>query len=323
MTFPSLTPSPLALQFEKWHGAHNDFLFIRRSDLQKAFGESLDTTLIGHMTASLTSRRAGVGADGVVVWDTVTGSASVCAGIWNSDGSRASTCGNALRCFGGLLNANGHWSGDHPLEVLTLEGDLGASSTFATLVSAACCDARDEFQASVDMGSVSEVSARTLEPLENEIRNLFGPERNGAPQAATFVQLANPNLVLHFSRGFLAAHSSAEIEKFGLFFQSEEVCRRLQIPVSNIGFIEIEANGADDSHLGVVFERGAGLTQCCGSGGCAMLLSFQHLSRKGNSEELKILMPGGTIRVSTGQNGKLMLSGPAKKVGEFQVSYWP
>ena len=121
---------------------------------------------------------------------------------------------------------------------------------------------------------------------------------------------------------FIAQLSTYDIEKLGRFFQSEEVCRRLQIPVSNIGFIEMEPNEANDSYAGVVFERGAGLTQCCGSGGCAMLLSSQLFGWFDNRQEIQISMPGGIIRVSRSQSERLVLSGPAKKVGEFQAKYW-
>lgn len=319
MNSPHL-PHHLEVHFEKWHGAHNDFLFLKRADILKTVGEHIDDGLLGRLASALSSRLSGVGADGIVVWDTNLTSGSFSAGIWNSDGSRASTCGNALRCFGSLLFANGHWSGHHPVQILPLVNEPEQSIPFATLISASQSDSNAEFQASVDMGSVLEVASRSLESVQNQFRATFGNASADSPLTATFVQLANPHLVLHVSRGYVAERSLSEIEKLGCFFQSDEVCRLLQIPISNIGFIEVEANEADNAHAGIVYERGAGLTQCCGSGGCAMLLSSQQQSWFNQKKDIKISMPGGAISVTSSENGALVLSGPARKVGVFQAS---
>lgn len=324
----SLHPTlPVQLALEKWHGAHNDFLFLSLKNLKSHYKSTSYDAQLERLAVSLTSRLSGIGADGLVVWDIDEEAGLVFAGIWNSDGSRANTCGNALRCFAALLLEKGLWIGAAPVQVFPLEFSSPLApehrQPFATLISSAVQqDTKCSFQASVDMGTVTEVSSRLLSEIAGSLGPEFGCEQNWLPSAGTFVQLANPHFVLHVPRGFIAQNLPAGIEKLGRFFQSEDVCRQLQIPVSNIGFIETEPDDLNGAHAGVVYERGAGLTQCCGSGGCAMFLSFERLAQYNDLTGLQIAMPGGTISVNTDEAGSLVLSGPAQKVGELQAKLW-
>jgi len=323
MTLPTTFPKPFELRLEKWHGAKNDFFFVEMADLPTALGQfSPNNELIGQMAQALTARLSGLGADGLVIWSNDKTTGAVFAGIWNSDGSRASTCGNALRCFGSLLLAHGIWSGQSPLQILTLESVAEQSHAFATLISAIATDAQGAYQATVDMGSVLKVELQSLSMLSDKIPTLQNIGVGVPSLSATFVQLANPHLVLQVTRGLVSQRNFSEIEELGRFFQSSDVCQLLKIPVSNIGFIETEADESDGMHRGVVYERGAGLTQCCGSGGCAMLMSFKHSGRSINSAGLHILMPGGAIRVQHSPEGELLLSGPAQRVAECQLRFW-
>lgn len=323
MTVPTTFPNPLELRLEKWHGAQNDFFFLQMADVPDALGPfSPDNELIGQMAQALTSRLSGLGADGLVIWSKDKATEAVSAGIWNSDGSRASTCGNALRCFGSLLLANKVWSGQSPLQILTLESVPEQPHVFATLISAVASDTRGGYQATVDMGSVLKVELQSLRALSEKYPTLQNIGASVVSLSATFVQLANPHLVLQVPRGIVSQGNFAEIEKLGRFFQSRDVCQLLQIPVSNIGFIETEADESDGMFRGTVYERGAGLTQCCGSGGCAMLMSFKHSGRSIDSAGLRIQMPGGAIRVQRTEEGALLLAGPAQKVTEGQLRFW-
>lgn len=319
-------PSPIrGLTLEKWHGARNDFLFVAASQLSAAIGaDAVTPESLENLARSLTNRLTGLGSDGLFVWhfDSTTGRLE--AGIWNSDGSRASTCGNALRCFASLLLRQGVWSGETAIHVHPWSPETSARSTlsvpFATLISAAQQHGSADFAAAVDMGSVEMVSARDLKDIEPLLASELGAAVGASLISATFVQLANPHLVLHVPQGFIAQNLSAGIEAIGRFFQSEAVCRSLGIPLANIGFIEQEPEESNGAHAGVVFERGAGLTQCCGSGGCAMLLSFQQIGRLINNDGLQVKMPGGVIRLRTEASGALVLSGPAVHVADLTVT---
>jgi len=83
----------LNLPFEKWTGAGNDFIFLRKDDLPSAVSPSL-------VARSICSRTFSVGADGFLLIDGDS------AEYWNSDGSPADFCGNAARCFGRYIFEN-------------------------------------------------------------------------------------------------------------------------------------------------------------------------------------------------------------------------
>lgn len=74
--------------FRKVHGSGNDFILI---------ADPRDTREWGELAASLCHRRMGVGGDGLVVSERMSAGNYVVT-CYNSDGSVASMCGNALRC---------------------------------------------------------------------------------------------------------------------------------------------------------------------------------------------------------------------------------
>ena len=53
-------------------------------------------------------RRTGVGGDGVVAVGPGGEAADLRMDMWNSDGTRAEVCGNAVRCVAKLASDRGH-----------------------------------------------------------------------------------------------------------------------------------------------------------------------------------------------------------------------
>jgi len=93
------------------------------------------------------------------------------------------------------------------------------------------------------------------------------------------------------------------------------------MPLSNIGFIEADPQAQNTNVLNaIVYERGAGLTQCCGSGGCAMRVALKEESNGSVPELLKLRMPGGVIAISELDN-ELILSGPAQKIARLEATF--
>jgi diaminopimelate epimerase len=85
----------MKLTFSKMHGAGNDFLVVAR--------DFDNHPLPSDMIRRLCDRHRGVGADGILFVGTEPGSAPGDADgfrmvFFNRDGSRASMCGNGLRC---------------------------------------------------------------------------------------------------------------------------------------------------------------------------------------------------------------------------------
>lgn len=88
-----------ALAVAKMHGAYNDFVVLD--------GRSAPLALEAQTLARvLCDRRAGVGADGLLVIDAST-RADARMRIFNADGSEAEMCGNGVRCAARYLSEAG------------------------------------------------------------------------------------------------------------------------------------------------------------------------------------------------------------------------
>lgn len=327
-----MSPAVPAWVFEKMHGARNDFLFAPCPSLPPF--ETLD----GLRSSARTwcDRTAGLGADGFVFWRSAPASAAGTeALIINSDGSLAATCGNALRCLGLLVSESGHWTGQgsHPilrLPIGALVRDSGSlnltdsegfalqqnDASFATLLGLTRSDENAGSEAQVRMGSVVDVFMPALPA--------------GFPAQFTqnvFVGLANPHWV--FVSDAFSTFSKAEFEAFGL--QAQGALRTGlstgsetgQVPVSNIGMLWPETTSPNAWHL-VVFERGAGLTQCCGSGACAARVALETMGRASHSvPEVRFRMPGGHVKISWESSDafeaqSLVMTGPAVHVATMR-----
>ncbi len=83
------------LDFEKWHGCRNDFIVTWIGD---EGGELVESSL-RRQAVALCDRRAGIGADGILILrgKTRDGLTPDRLAIVNSDGSLAANCGNGLR----------------------------------------------------------------------------------------------------------------------------------------------------------------------------------------------------------------------------------
>jgi diaminopimelate epimerase len=312
------------VSFEKWHGAQNDFLFCEAEHFLSALRASPEHDTLASAASLLCHRHCGIGADGVVLWHRHT-SGKVSAGIWNSDGTRAGTCGNALRCLAALLTDKNLWDGKQPLDVLDLSVgpqsvDKPASKPFAKLIACSADNKKSSlFAARVDMGEIKLVRGIDLNQFFGsfQIVNLSISERlRSHLSSATFVSLANPHLVLTLKPSTFDTFTREDFVTAGQLLQSEGMCAALGIPVSNIGFVELPpetaATGQNRTLNGIVYERGAGLTPCCGSGGCAMKVALECEKHSTPEEAESIAMPGGVIQVRT--VGKtLELKGPAER----------
>jgi diaminopimelate epimerase len=90
-----------ARRFWKMSGSGNDFVFFDARDVPVTALQQPAAI------ARLCDRRQGVGADGVVFLEAGSGGSSFRMAYYNSDGSRASMCGNAALCSTRLATALG------------------------------------------------------------------------------------------------------------------------------------------------------------------------------------------------------------------------
>src|SRR5262249_34435260 len=89
------------IHFVKAHAYGNDFLYVNSRDLTP--GAPLDA-----LARELCERHTGIGADGLIVYESVPGGASM--RLLNADGSRSEVSGNGVRGLAALLLRDDHRS---------------------------------------------------------------------------------------------------------------------------------------------------------------------------------------------------------------------
>ncbi len=225
---------------------------------------------------ALCDRRRGIGADGVLSVLPAREGGAAYMHIYNPDGSVAAMCGNGVRCVARHLAETRGLSG-----VVLVETDAGPR---------ACTVHRgpDGIEAiTVDMGR-----ARIEGPQEFVI----GVERVRTVR----VSMGNPHAV---------ALDGPEPGRAGSVGPAIEA----QVPGGvNVGFGRAAGRAIDL----VVWERGAGLTEACGTGACAAAVAAIHEGRISGEGPVTVRLPGGPLEITVGADLVVRMKGPAEKVFE-------
>ena len=231
----------------------------------------------------LCDRRRGIGADGLLIGESEPGYAARMM-LFNSDGSRAEMSGNGIRCFAQALARR---RGDlAPQCILTDAGDR--------LVTLYATDDADVIEAAVDMGPVESID----EP-DNWHRIGTDPLR-----PVSHLSVGNPHAVV-------GVEDVAVVDLLSL----GEI-----VPGINLELVEV---GPEPHAITMrVHERGAGITEACGTGACASAwaaLSWGLVDP--GLREITVHMDGGDakVRVHDPQNGHVTLVGPAVFIASITV----
>ena len=242
-----------------------------------------DTDDLPALARRVCDRRRGVGADGLLVAESHEGYAARMT-LYNADGSRAEMSGNGIRCFAQAL---AHERGDLSDQlILTDAGDR--------LVVLDATDDPTTIMARVEMGDVS----RLDEP---------------AGWAALGCHPDRP--VAHLSLG--NPHSGVGVDEV-----AEVDLAHLggQVPQVNLEIIE---PGPEPNAVTMrVHERGAGITEACGTGACAAAFAARSWGLVTRSDtDIVVHMDGGTATVSFAADApdRAVLTGPATFVGSIEI----
>ncbi len=276
------------MQLTKHHGLANDFLVV----LDEVNGRGL--VIDGDLAVRLCDRRTGVGADGLIHGqlpppDANGGSPAgvdVVMHLFNADGSRAEMSGNGIRCLGQALAT----ARDVHEAVLHVATDAGVRR-----LQVEESDDHRSSTISVDMGPAG---AGPAIPSEVDAF-LAGADRPGT-RAAT-VDMGNPHLVVVVPD---PAHIDLASEGPWLEKQFADGI--------NVEFI---APAGPDTLVLRVWERGAGITQACGTGACAAAHVAHQWGLVG--ERVRVDMPGGSAEVELGPS--VTLIGPATHVATIEI----
>lgn len=204
--------------------------------------------------------------------------------IYNADGSEAGACGNGTRCVAWYLM---HKDSRDMLRLETAAGELR-------------CWRRGEWRFAVDMGAPrfawQDIPLRESRPDTCAIA--FEPCPGDPPLQAAVANMGNPHAVF-----FVDDLDAIDLAKIGPILEHDPLFpERANISMAHI---------VEPGHIAArVWERGAGLTQACGSAACAILVTA---ARKGLSNRKAIVsLPGGDLTIDWQNDDHVIMEGPVE-----------
>jgi diaminopimelate epimerase len=264
----------MGISFYKMNGLGNDFVIIDARRQSVVFS--------AEAARRIGDRHRGVGFDQLISIERDGHEDDVRMRIWNPDGSPAGACGNGARCVGDLL----------------LSQSGRTSVTLAAPGRLITCRREADGRVTVDMGEpkldwqdiplAERMDTRTLDikvgPIDAPI--LFGPSA---------VNMGNPHCIF-----FVEDAATHELQKIGPMIEHHP----LFPDRANISLAQVRSKS--DIRLRV-WERGAGLTQACGSAACASVVAA---ARKRLTErQVRVELDGGVLDILWRDDNHVLMTG--------------
>jgi len=224
---------------------------------------------------AIADRHTGIGCDQIILIDN-SSRADVMMQIFNADGSEVDACGNATRCIPLYLGRD--------VMIETKAGLLDARLTNGG--------------ASVDMGlprfewdAIPLAFAMDTLPMPASWEDL-------PPPAA--VNVGTPHVIF-----FVEDLNKIDTARLGPLIEHDPLFPQRV----NVNFAQV----LDKQHIRlIVWERGAGLTQACGTGACATAVAA---IRRGLAHgPVTVTLPGGDLSIDWQPGGHIQMTGPATHV---------
>jgi diaminopimelate epimerase len=260
------------LPFLKMHGLGNDFVVVD--------GRECDAGLTAEQYRAVGDRRRGVGYDQFLTILPARAGGTAYMAIHNPDGSEAQACGNGTRCVASLLMAE---AGADAVIVETVAGGLA-------------CRREADGRVTCDMGPANLGWAEI--PVAHEVDTLAvavpGAEAFGP---ATLVNIGNPHAVF-----FVDDAEALDLTRVGPPIETSPLFPER----TNVEFVTATGPGTLRMR---VWERGAGITQACGSGACATVVAA---ARRGviAGRSARVELDGGPLDIAWREDGRVEMTGP-------------
>jgi diaminopimelate epimerase len=271
----------MTVHFKKYHGLGNDYLVIDPNVQDFAMTEA-NIRLI-------CNRNFGVGSDGILYGPTFENDVPALR-IFNPDGSEAEKSGNGLRIFAKYLFEK-KYVRSRSFKIRTLGGivDVQVQDRTANLIR-------------INMGKVTFISDEI--PVAGPRREVVDQalDINGTEYQVTCLSIGNPHCVIPMKE------------------VNEETARALGPYVENHRMFPNRINlqivrVIDRANIDIrIWERGAGYTLASGSSSCAAAAASHKLGFVDN--DVTVHMPGGTLRIEIGDDGRIHMTGPVE--GTFE-----
>lgn len=277
------------MKFTKMHGIGNDYVYV--NGLEERIKDK------PAMARFVSDRHTGIGSDGLVF---INGSESADfeMEMYNSDGSQAEMCGNAIRCVGKYVYDKG----------LTKKEEL-AIKTLAGI---------KYLKLTVKNGKVEEVQVDMGEPIlkPEEIPVLSDKEPvlmeelevDGTIYRMNCVSMGNPHAVIFMEE---------EVRKLPLEQMGPKFENHPRFPKRiNTEFARI----LDRKNIEMrVWERGSGETMACGTGACATAVAaiLNNLA----DEDVTVHLLGGDLQIYWDRTSKhVFMTGSAAAVFDGELA---
>jgi len=207
--------------------------------------------------------------------------------IINSDGSRAQACGNGMRCV-----------------VQTLSAEQGRQRfTFETIAGILFGEEAEDGQITVDMGTPKfawyEIPLNEEFADTRKIELQIGPIDAPVLHSPSVMAIGNPHATFWVKDDVW----NYALDRFGPLLENHPLFpERANISIANVV--------TSDKIILRTWERGAGLTEACGTAACAALVNAARTRRTGR--KATVTVPGGDLVVEWLDNDHVTLTGPAK-----------
>ena len=273
------------LDFTKMHGHANDFMISYSEERLHVTKETV---------IKWADRRRGVGFDQLLLVHHTEGHGAdrkLVYAIYNSDGTAAEQCGNGARCVARLLFDAGHTkiSPEGDARSFTIYTDIGRVPINAVVEA--------DGQVSVNLGRPSPIDllpqcgpGGAVPLLDSRLDGEWECARcvNVTTPWGTFdvvaTSMGNPHGVV-----FVEDVHTIPFKELGEYLQNRHLLFR---DGANVEFVQ----AATPQHAVTrIMERGAGETDCCGSGACAVGVAM--FMRYG-TQQTRVSMPGGDLQVA-------------------------
>lgn len=279
------------MRFTKWQGAGNDFIIPDEINFTVTSG-------INDFTKKICDRHFGVGADGLCLLET-TDKADIRMRLINADGSEAEMCGNLIRCVARHLHEIG----------FVQKNEMSVETLAGIMIPEVIVKDGKIVNVKVDMG-VPKTNYGDIPIKGNPLDKATNVSvtANGRQFLGTGVSMGNPHFVI-----YLDDVDSVELKEIGPLIENNEM-----FPAkANIEFVQVLNKNKIRMR---VWERGAGVTQACGTGACASTVAGVLAGKIEPNTE--VILDGGSLFIEWDEDsGHIYMSGSAVKVfaGEYFI----
>ena len=266
----------MSFYFRKMNGLGNDFVVLdaRRDSI----------TITEDKARAIADRKLGIGCDQLIVMEN-SSTADVRMRIWNAEGGEVPSCGNASRCIADLMFD----------ELKTDAATIETKGGFLVAKKAG------EHLVTIDQGKPKfdwkDIPLSEAFPDTRHIELQVGPIDAPLLHSPSVVNVGNPHCIF-----WVNDLNVVDLSKVGPMLEHHPLFPER----ANISLAKVVAR---DHVLLKVWERGAGLTQACGTAACATMAAGHRI--KIIDAKCRITLPGGDLFMAVNDEGHILMNGPA------------